>query len=148
MSKSNNSPKINAIFDYYETAVKNTQNIFKAMKEHGEYIDSNDGNPVVKSSEGMLAVVHVIDRVSFIPPTTGEKQFFLSGAHVNKDGWAVHTSNCHGGVMKRCKYIKRMIHEFNKKMTCDGLKIKAVLTQDGNVIPINYRKDYYTNRNC
>lgn len=33
------------------------------------------------------------------------------------------------------------------KMTSDGLKIKAVLTQEGNIIPINYRKDYYVSGN-
>ena len=75
-----------------------------------------------------------------------EKVFFLSGAHVNKDGLTVHTSNCHGGIMKRCKHIKRMINEFNKKMTCESLKIKTILTQDGSVIDIDYHKEYYANR--
>ena len=136
MSKSDSKPRINAIFDYYETAVKNTQDIFKAMREHGEYIDLNDGNPVVRPSEGMFAVIHAINRVSFVPPIEGDEEFFLNGARLNREGKAVYSSNCHGGIMKNNTSITKMIEEFNKGMKCDGLKVKAYVVQDGTVITV------------
>lgn len=136
MSNSNKSPKLNIIFDYYDTAVKNCQEILKSLAKNKKYIDTNNGDPIVKSSEGAFMVIHAINRVSMIP-ATDDKIFFLNGAHINKDGDVVLTSNSHGGVMKRYQNIKRMINTFNKKMTCDGLKIKTMIMPDGLVIQLD-----------
>lgn len=135
MSKSK-SPNVNTIFDHYEVSVKTCQDILKALKENGEYIDNNEGNPVVRSSEGAFMVIHEINRISMIP-AGNSKTFFLNGAHISKDGTVVYTSNCHGGIMKRRKYVKNMINNFNKHMKCDGLKIKTILTQDGAIIRVD-----------
>ena len=63
----------------------------------------------------------------------------LNGANVDKEGKVVYTSNCHGGIMKRRKYIKNMINNFNKHMKCESLKIKTVLMQDGSIMNFNHQ---------
>lgn len=134
---SNSNKKINAIFDYYETAVKNAQDILKALRENKKYIDTNEGNPIVRSSDDVLMVIHAINRISLIPAVLDKKIFFLNGAHINKDGDVIHTSNCHGGVMKQYKNIRRMINTFNKNITCESLRIKTIIKQDGSIIELN-----------
>jgi ribosomal protein S4E len=128
--------KPNAIFDYYEMAVKTSLDILKVLKENKKYLDVNDGNPMVRSSEDVLLVIHSINRISLIPANPDKKVFFLSGAHINKEGEVIHTSNCHGGVMKRYKNIKKMITQFNKNLKCESLKIKTIINQDGHIIQL------------
>ena len=134
MAKSDKNVKTNGIFDYYETAVKNAQEVLKAFHDKGEYVDVNNGNPIVKPTKGVFAVIHMINRVSFIP-TTDDNEFFLNGAHIGKDGKAVYESNCHGGMMKKLPNSFKMIENFNSEMKCEGLKIKAIICVDS-VIPI------------
>lgn len=137
MSSSNNSPKkINPTFDYYETAVKKIQDMIKLLNENKRYIDNTDGPSVNRPSEGVFFVIHSINRISMIP-VIDDKLIYLSGAHINKDGEVVLTSNCHGGIMKNYKNVTRRINNFNKEMKCDGLKIKTILKLDGTIIELN-----------